>query len=291
MKRILALMLAALLLTFCLAGCAEKPAPAPTEAPAPAPTEAPAPAPTEAPAIPEPVKKTFTVGFDAEFPPFGFIDAEGGYDGFDLAVAEEVCKRLDWDFIAQPIAWEAKDAELSAGTIDCIWNGFTYNGRESDYSWSPAYYDNSVVMVVKADSDIQTLADLAGRNVITQAGSSALTALEGNAELSGAFAELLECADFNMAFAELGMGTADAVAADIGVANYNMAGKEADYRILDETVSSETYAIGFLLGNDALAAEVWAAVEEIAADGTMSALADRYIEFGLVKESLTLLYR
>ena len=235
---------------------------------------------------------TFTVGFDAEFPPFGFIADDGSYDGFDLALAKEVCNRLGWTFVAQPIDWTSKDAELSNGTIDCIWNGFTKNGREDDYTWTDAYYDNSIVMVVKADSGIEKLADLAGKNVITQAASSALDALnaEDNADLLASFADLIETADYNNAFMELGMGTADAIAVDYGVALYNLASQEeGTYVILDETVSSEQYAIGFLLGNTELAQTVWEQVEAIAADGTMATIAAEYEEKGLVVDSLVLL--
>ncbi|MBR2414077.1 MAG: transporter substrate-binding domain-containing protein [Clostridia bacterium] len=235
---------------------------------------------------------TFTVGFDAEFPPFGFIADDGSYDGFDLALAEEVCDRLGWTFVAQPIDWASKDAELANGTIDCIWNGFTKNGRENDYTWTDAYYDNSIVMVVKADSGIATLADLAGKNVITQAASSALDALnsEDNADLLASFGELIETADYNNAFMELGMGTADAIAVDYGVALYNLASQEeGTYIILDEAVSSEQYAIGFLLGNTELAETVWEQVEAIADDGTMAMIAAEYEEKGLVVDSLVLL--
>ena len=121
-------------------------------------------------------KQKLIVGFDAEFPPFGFIAADGSYDGFDLAMAEELCSRLGWDFEAVPIVWDSKDAELAAGTINCIWNGFTYTGRENDYTWSDPYVDNSIVMVVKADSGISSLADLAGKSVMAQAASSAVDA-------------------------------------------------------------------------------------------------------------------
>ena len=97
------------------------------------------------------------VGFDAEFPPFGFIAADGSYDGFDLAMAKELCARLGWEYEAVAIDWNSKDAELSSGTINCIWNGFTYTGRENDYTFSDPYVDNSIVMVVKADSGITSL--------------------------------------------------------------------------------------------------------------------------------------
>ncbi len=236
---------------------------------------------------------TFTVGFDAEFPPFGFIADDGSYDGFDLALAKEVCNRLGWTFVAQPIDWTSKDAELSNGTIDCIWNGFTKSEERLDqYTWTDAYYDNSIVMVVSADSDIASLADLAGKNVITQAASSALDALnaEDNADLLASFGELIETADYNSAFLELDQGSADAIAVDYGVAMYNIAAKGADsYVILDEAVSSEEYAIGFLLGNTELAETVWEQVEAIAADGTMATIAAEYEEKGLVIDSLVLL--
>ena len=88
-------------------------------------------------------KKTFTVGFDAEFPPYGYMDEAGNYVGFDLDLAQEVCNRRGWELVKQPIDWDAKDMELSSGSIDCIWNGFTINGRENDYTWSVPYIDNS----------------------------------------------------------------------------------------------------------------------------------------------------
>ena len=300
MKKTLALILALALLALVLAGCAEKPAAStPTQAPASAApaTEAPAPAesaPTEAPApeeTPAPAAegRTFTVGFDAEFPPFGFIADDGSYDGFDLAAAKEICDRKGWTFVAQPINWDFKDAELSSGSIDCIWNGFTIEGREDAYTWSPAYYDSSVVVVVRADSGIASLADLSGKSVITQAASSGLSALEGNPELTDTFGELLESADYNNAFMELGMGTVDAVVADVGVAEYNMQNKSGDFVILDEPVSVETYGIGFLLGNDELMNTVWDTVLSIAADGTLASIADKYVPYGLVKENVILI--
>ena len=135
-------------------------------------------------------KQKLIVGFDAEFPPFGFIAADGSYDGFDLAMAEELCSRLGWDFEAVPIVWDSKDAELAAGTINCIWNGFTYTGRENDYTWSDPYVDNSIVMVVKADSGISSLADLAGKSVMAQAASSAVDAINANESLKSSLKEV-----------------------------------------------------------------------------------------------------
>lgn len=77
-------------------------------------------------------KNTFTVGFDQDFPPMGFVGDDGQFTGFDLDLAAEVAKRLGKEIKYQPIAWDAKDMELSSGTIDCIWNGFSIQGREDD---------------------------------------------------------------------------------------------------------------------------------------------------------------
>ena len=111
----------------------------------------------------KPERTKLTVGFDAAFPPYGYKDENGEYVGFDLDLAAEVCKRNDWELVKQPIDWDSKDMELETGNIDCIWNGFTINGREGDYTWSKAYVDNSQVVIVKSDSGIEKLTDLKER--------------------------------------------------------------------------------------------------------------------------------
>jgi len=233
---------------------------------------------------------TFTVGFDSEFPPFGFIAKDGSYDGFDLACAKEVCKRLGWTFVAQPIDWDAKDAELSSGNIDCIWNGFTYNGRENDYTWTTPYYDNSIVVVVRSDSGIKSLSDLAGKTVMVQTDSSALAALnsEDNAALLASLGSVLEEADYNTGFMDMGQGTVDAVAVDVGVANYQLASSSGNFVILSQPLSNEQYAVGFLKGNTEMAATVDATLKQMAADGTMMKIAQNYVSYGLVPQALCL---
>ena len=221
-------------------------------------------------------KQKLIVGFDAEFPPFGFIAADGSYDGFDLAMAEELCSRLGWD------------AELAAGTINCIWNGFTYTGRENDYTWSDPYVDNSIVMVVKADSGISSLADLAGKSVMAQAASSAVDAINANESLKSSLKEVVELADYNTGFMELKQGSVDAIAADLGVAKFQIASNEGDYVILDEPISTEQYAIGFLKGNTELRDAVNAELLKMAEDGTMLSIAEKYVDQGLVIDSLCL---
>ena len=229
--------------------------------------------------------KTFTVGFDAEFPPYGYRDDNGEYVGFDLDLAAEVCKRQGWELVKQPIDWDAKDMELSSGAIDCIWNGFTMNGREDAYTWTEPYVDNSQVFVVAAASGVQNKEELAGKVVAVQKDSSALAALndEENADniaLRDSFAQLIEYADYNTAFMDLEQGAVDAVAIDIGVAQYQIAQREAGKFVMlqggDNKLAVEQYAVGFLKGNDELRDTVQKTLDEMAADGTFTQIAEKW---------------
>ena len=223
--------------------------------------------------------KTLTVGFDAEYPPFGYMDESGEYVGFDLDVAQKVCDNLGWELVKKPINWDSKDMELNSGNIDCIWNGFTINGREDDYTWSDPYLNNEQVMVVASDSGIETLADLAGKNVVVQAASAALDALnsDDNKDLTDSFASLTENPDYNTAFMNIDSGAADAVAVDIGVAKYQLAQREeGKYKILDEPIQSEQYGIGFAKGNEELRDTVWTEVMKLYDEGEIDKLAEQY---------------
>ena len=227
---------------------------------------------------------TFTVGFDANFPPYGYKADDGSYVGFDLDLAQEVCDRNGWTLEKQPIDWDSKDMELDSGTIDCIWNGFTMNGREDAYTWTEPYVDNSQVVVVKEDSDIKSLEDLAGKVVDVQADSSALATLqdeEGQADLAATFGSLDQVAEYNTAFMNLEAGAADAVAMDIGVANYQIESRGGGFRILDDQLSTEQYAVGFKLGNEALRDQVQKTLDEMVEDGTLQKIAEKYSDYGV----------
>lgn len=221
---------------------------------------------------------TFTVGFDQDFPPMGFVGSDGEYTGFDLELAKEVATRLGLEFVPQPIAWDAKDMELNSGTIDCIWNGFTMNGREDAYTWSTPYMDNSQVFVVQKDSGIATQADLAGKVVEVQADSSAEAALKENPELAGTFGTLQTTPDYNTAFMDLEMGAVDAIAMDVIVAGYQIENRDDkdNYVILEDTLASEEYGIGFKKGNEELRDKVQAALEDMAADGTLETISTKW---------------
>lgn len=225
-------------------------------------------------------RDTLIVGFDAEYPPYGYMDDSGEYVGFDLDCAQAVCDALGWKLEKKPINWDSKDLELESGTIDCIWNGFSITPeREDMYTWSDPYVDNTQVMVVPADSGIKTLEDLKGKNVVVQAASAALEALnsEDCKKLTGSFASLTENPDYNTAFLNLESGAADAVAIDIGVATYQLEQrKEGDYLILEEPFYTEQYGIGFRKGDVALKDAVQAELLKLVESGKYEELAVKY---------------
>lgn len=218
---------------------------------------------------------TFTVGFDQEFPPMGFVDENGEYTGFDLEVAEEVANRLGMKFVPQPIAWDAKDMELDSGTIDCIWNGFTMTGREDAYTWSEPYLKNAQVFVV-TDPSIKTRDDLNGKIVEVQADSSAEAALKEDEALTATFAQLQTVPDYNTAIMDLQQGAVDAIAMDKVVASYQIEGRGEELTILDDELQAEDYGIGFKLGNTALRDKVQSTLEEMASDGKLAEISNKW---------------
>lgn len=220
--------------------------------------------------------ETLIVGFDASFPPYGYKDDDGEYVGFDLELAQEVCDRNDWKLVKQPVDWDAKDMEIDSGTIDCIWNGFTMTGREDEYTWSEPYMENSQVVVVLEDSGIESTADLAGKIVEVQADSSAEAALKEMPELTESFAALQTTPDYNTAFMDLEMGSVDAIAMDVIVAGYQLQQRDGGFKILDDTLASEEYAIGFKKGNEALRDQVQTVLDEMASDGTMKEISEKW---------------
>ena len=221
---------------------------------------------------------TLVVGFDAEYPPYGYMDDNGDYTGFDLELAEAVCQIEGWELVKTPIDWDSKDMELNSGNIDCIWNGFTMDGREDSYTFSVPYVDNSQVICVSDDAGIASLEDLEGKIVGVQADSAALTLLEeggDQADLAATFGELQQFADYNTAFAELQAGSLDAVAIDVGVAQYQIKGREG-YSILEESLNSEKYAIGFKKGNQELADIINDDLAILYDEGVFDELAEKY---------------
>lgn len=238
-------------------------------------------------------QKTFTVGFDASFPPYGYRDDNGEYVGFDLDLAQEVCNRRGWTLVKQPIDWDSKDMELNSKTIDCIWNGFTMSEERIDkYTWTEAYVDNSQVFVVAKDSGIETFDDLAGKTVAVQAASSALEALESDdcKELTGSFKSLEQIPEYNTAFMNLEAKSVDAIAMDIGVAKYQIESRGDKFVMLSEPIITEKYGIAFLKGNEELRDQVQSTLYEMLEDGKFDEIAKKWelsdsVIFGSDKDS------
>ena len=228
---------------------------------------------------------TLTVGFDQSYPPYGYVGDDGELTGFDLDLAAEVAKRNGWELELEPIDWDAKDTLLNSGAITCIWNGFTMENREDDYTFSAPYMLNKQVVVVRADSGISSLDDLAGKTVLTQVDSAAEAVLNGDkADLTATFASLDTIGDYNTAFMQLEAGAVDAVACDLSIAQYQLAGKDI-YVQLDEVLSKENYAVGFKKGDQALADAVTATLKDMTDDGFIEQLCEKYAQDGISFEN------
>lgn len=231
----------------------------------------------------------FIVGFEAEFPPYGYLDESGDYIGFDLSLAEEVCKRNDWKLIKRPISWDSKDSELTSGAISCIWNGFTMNGREKSYTWSTPYLNNYQVVIVRKDSSIKKPADLKGKVLVVQSDSSALAALTGddatqaNRQIADSLKELQQVGDYNLCIYEFGKWHWLTPLRWTMVLQSIKCRQIREFRILDDSLSAEQYAIGFKKGNTTLRDKVQTTLLEMLYDGTIRKYSQR---MGLEQKSL-----
>ena len=229
-------------------------------------------------------KTTLIVGFDSAYPPYGFVGDDGQYTGFDLDLAQEVANRNGWDYKAEPVDWDAKEALLGSGQINCIWNGFTIEGREDNYTFSEPYMLNEQVVVVKKNSGINSLSDLKGKTVMTQVDSAALDVLEGDQKaladtFKGGKAQTI--GDYNNAFLQLNSGAVDAVACDLSIAQYQIAASPDSYVQLPDALSTEHYGVGFKKGDTEMADAVTKTLKEMYADGTVKTVCEKYAQYGL----------
>lgn len=221
----------------------------------------------------------FILGLDASFPPMGYTEANGEIVGYDIDLAKEVSKRLGLEFVAKPINWEAKEMELSSGSIDCIWNGFTMTEeRVNAMSFSKAYLNNDQVLIVRADSGIKSLADAAGKKVGVQAGSSAEDAINDNPQFAASLAKVVPYEENLTALTDLEVGGVDGVVMDSVVANYEISTSKKPLVVLEESLAKEAYGIGFR--KDAKGAklrdDVQKTLEEMAKDGTVAAISKKW---------------
>ncbi len=216
-------------------------------------------------------KGKFVLGLDDAFPPMGFRNDKNEIVGFDVDLAREVTKRMGVDLVLQPIDWNAKEQELNTGKIDCIWNGFTITEeRKVAMAMTKPYMKNAQVLVVQKASSFNTLADLAGKSVGHQAGSTAADAIEANAAFKSSLKGTVEFKDNLTALMDLEIGGVDAVAMDLIVANYSITQSGKPFRVLGEYLAPEDYGVGFRKGDLALRNEAQKHLEAMAKDGTLA---------------------
>ncbi|MBR4549061.1 MAG: transporter substrate-binding domain-containing protein [Oscillospiraceae bacterium] len=220
-------------------------------------------------------EKTFIMGIDPEYPPFSYLGDDGEYTGFDVEVCQAVCDYLGWKLEIFGVNWDEKLVQLDSMECDCVWSGMTIldSMKEAGYVISEPYYDNTQVLVVKADSGFTSSADLAGKIVAVQLGTSGEALLGGDlADLAGTFDSVLTCDSFLKCFTELGGNAVDAVFVDLPVAASYVASHEG-LAIIDEDLGAEQYGIAFRAGDAELCAAVDEAIQALVENGTYAEIA------------------
>ena len=219
-------------------------------------------------------KGKMVIGYTV-YEPMNYTDADGNFTGFDTELATAVCEKLGVEPEFVEINWDTKVVELDAKSIDCIWNGMTLTDDiMTNTATTKAYAKNAQVVVVKDGTDYSSTADLVGKTVVAEAGSAGEAAIEGDENL--AQADYVSKSVQTDCLMEVAAGTADAAVLDLTLANA-MIGEGTDYaslKIVDER-NAEEYGVAFRKGSDTAAA-VDAVFDELKADGTMQALADKY---------------
>lgn len=232
-------------------------------------------------------RETFVMGFDTNYPPYTYMSDEKQFAGFDIDMAEEVTKRLGMDLEKKIIVWSSKEIYLNNGEIDAIWSGFTMTGREDSYTFSEPYLGYDLGFVVRADSGIETFADLEGKIVMTQVESASHMIMETpqtdlERQISNSIADLQLTSDFDLAFGFLKNGNVDAVLCDSEVSKYYTSIDEEDlFHSMEEKVARHEYAVGFQLGNIELRDTIQEVLNEIKADGTLEKILENYQDTNL----------
>ena len=219
----------------------------------------------------------FVLGLDDSFPPMGFRDDANEIVGYDIDLAKEVANRLGMKFRAQPIDWKVKEQELNTGKIDCIWNGLSITPeRLEELSFTEPYLNNAQVVIVRADSGINSLSDLSGKVLGVQAGSSAADAINENPEFKASLKQIIDFNDNLMALNDLEISGLDGVAMDSVVAEYSLKVTGKPFVILSESLAPEQYGIAFKKDNTELRDKVQNALNEMAADGTVAKISEKW---------------
>jgi len=231
-------------------------------------------------------KGYFVMGLDDAFPPMGFRDEKNEIVGFDIDLAKEAAKRLGVDVKFQTIVWESKLEEINSGNIDVIWNGFSVTPeRQKEYLFTKPYIKNRQVIVVTADSPIKTKADLEGKKVGIQAGSSAQDAVMADKATYEVIKDnLFEFDDNVMAMKDLKGGGLDAVVVDIIVGKYYVSKHPGEYKFLEEDFGAEDFAVGLRITDKAFLAEMNKALDDMKADGTASEISNKWFSEDIINK-------
>ena len=225
-------------------------------------------------------KKKFTVGFDAEYPPYGYMDSDTGeYTGFDLELAQAVCDMEGWELVKTPIEWASKDAELNNGNIDCIWNGFTINGKEDKYEWSDPYVNNQQVVVVAKDSGITKLADLKDKVVAVQVTTQPEKIfLQNKDKRIPPVRQVVTVDGGDILYSMLVNGRVDAIAGHREAIEQYAKDYGKDYRILEEPLLQSHIGVAFYKDDQReLVNKLSDALEDMENDGTLAKIASKYL--------------
>ena len=215
------------------------------------------------------------LGLDATFKPMGYTDENNEIVGFDIDVAEEVCKRLGVELVKQPINWDTLTTDLNVGKCDCVWNGLSINEeRQEKMNLSEPYMKNAMVFVVKGDSTVEKMADLKGKKISVQNGSSAQTILE-SCEIKDDIT-ISPIATNVEALQQLELGVVDAVFLDEVVADYEIKNSGKNYKKLAEGLEEEEYAIAFRKDDQALRDAVQQTLSEMKADGKLAEISTKW---------------
>ena len=223
----------------------------------------------------EEAKQKFIMGIDAEYPPFSYIGDDGQYTGFDVEVCRAACEKLGWDFEVFGVNWDEKLVQLDARECDCVWSGMTIldSMKEAGYVISKPYFDSTQVLLVKSDAGFKSSADLAGKVVAVQLGTSGESLLNGDlADLAATFSSVITCDSFLKCFTELDGGAVDAVFVDAPVAAKYVA-EHAGFSIIDENLGAEQYGIAFRAGDEKLCEQIEKAVAELVSEGKYAEIA------------------
>lgn len=278
MKKSFAIVLTVILvLALAVTGCSSK-APAPQQ-PAPQPADN---TPKDTSWDDIKAKGYFTVGLDDAYPPMGFRDEKGEIVGFDIDLAKKAAEKMGIQVKFQPVVWANVIMELNNKNIDVVWNGMTITAeRKEKINFSKPYLANRQIVITQKGSAIKTKADLSGKKIATQAGSSSVDAVKADPSFK-TFKELVEFGTFTEAMMDLSTGRVEAVVIDEVVGRYYISKKPDDFKVLEENYGAEEYGIGIRKSDAAFQAELQKAIDAMIADGSAKEISQKWFGADIV---------